>query len=181
MEGIRDKIGEIVPDALFMDGYDDCIIGVVSRQRMDTVALYDQDAVIQKLMNDGTPEEEAQEFFEYNQIGGWYGDKTPCFMQFTLSRRGGMVGVARRYGMDDVGLYDRLLVINKLVADGMTKRQAVAKISVWRGSRTPCYMEFILPEHDGCLSVVMEKEIRSKKNLKKVVAKKNNWVYIPFH
>lgn len=163
MSDIRDKLAKIRSDALIMDGYDDCIVGVVRRHGMDVVAVYDQDAVIQKLISEGMSEEEAVEWFEYNQISAWNGDGTPCYMQFTSSRRSGVVGVVRRFGMDDVTLYDQLVVINKLVDGGMTKRQAIKRINVWKGKRTPCYMEFILPDRDGCLSVVMEREIRSKK------------------
>ena len=29
---------------------------------------------------DGMTEEEAIEYFEFNQIGAWMGDNTPCFI-----------------------------------------------------------------------------------------------------
>ena len=31
-------------------------------------------------MKDGMSEEESIEYFEYNQIGAWVGDTTPCFL-----------------------------------------------------------------------------------------------------
>jgi hypothetical protein len=62
-----------------MDGYDDCIMGAVVRFGSDPFLLYDQDAVIEKLMGEGMTHEEAIEFHEYNQLGAWVGDSTPAF------------------------------------------------------------------------------------------------------
>jgi hypothetical protein len=31
-------------------------------------------------MDDGMTDEEAIEYFEYNQIGAWVGEQTPCFI-----------------------------------------------------------------------------------------------------
>jgi len=36
--------------------------------------------VIQKLIDDGLSEDDAYEFWSYNQIGAWLGEGTPCFM-----------------------------------------------------------------------------------------------------
>ena len=70
-----------VDDALTMDGYDDCVIGVLERFGMEPIVLYDKEKVIQKLMDDGCDSYEgANEYYEYNQLGGWHGDKTPGFL-----------------------------------------------------------------------------------------------------
>tara|TARA_R100000687_G_C6350332_1_gene118533 strand:+ start:162 stop:437 length:276 start_codon:yes stop_codon:yes gene_type:complete len=70
-----------VDEALTMDGYDDCVIGVLERFGMEPIVLYDKDKVIQKLMDDGCDSYEgANEYYEYNQLGGWHGDKTPGFL-----------------------------------------------------------------------------------------------------
>jgi hypothetical protein len=61
---------------------------VCRRFGQEDVLIYDQEKVIQKLMSelkrDGISDEElreeAVEFFEYNQIGAWMGDKTPAFL-----------------------------------------------------------------------------------------------------
>jgi len=63
------NITENYPDAKLMDGYDDCIIGICNRFGMESIVLYDQEKVIEKLMQDGMTCEEALEFFEYNQLG----------------------------------------------------------------------------------------------------------------
>jgi hypothetical protein len=80
---LRDRIEEIYadhePPLLFMDGYDDCIAGVVHRFN-DTFVVYDLVKVLDKLKADGMTEEEALEFWSYNQLGGWHGDSTPGFL-----------------------------------------------------------------------------------------------------
>ena len=42
---------------------------------------YDKGKVIQQLMDEGCDShEEALEYYEFNQLGGWHGDKTPGFL-----------------------------------------------------------------------------------------------------
>lgn len=66
---------------LKMDGFDDCAVGICERFGMDCVLAYDRGLVIDKLMTrDGMTRDEAEEFFEYNQIGAWMGEKTPVFL-----------------------------------------------------------------------------------------------------
>lgn len=74
----------IVTDGLLkMDGFDDCVVGICERCGMDSVLAYDRDKVIDTLVTrDGMTRDEAEEFFEYNQIGAWMGEKTPVFVTF---------------------------------------------------------------------------------------------------
>jgi len=67
-------------EGLLMDGYDDCIVGILERFGMEPIILYDKKKVIGKLMAEGCTHEEALEFYEYNQLGSWVGDKTPGFL-----------------------------------------------------------------------------------------------------
>lgn len=67
-------------DLLFLDGYDDCLLGIVERFGMAPVAVYDKDKIIQSLMRSGSTYEEAVEYFEFNMIGAWVGDTTPAFV-----------------------------------------------------------------------------------------------------
>ena len=70
-----------VENALVMDGYDDCVIGVLERFGMEPIVLYDKAKVIDKLIENGCDDYEgANEFYEFNQLGGWHGDKTPGFL-----------------------------------------------------------------------------------------------------
>ncbi|NBV78155.1 hypothetical protein EBR66_08395 [bacterium] len=74
-------MNELCTDLLKMDGFDDCIVGICERYGMDTVLAYDREKVLAKLMSrDGMTEEEANEFFEFNQIGAWMGELTPVFV-----------------------------------------------------------------------------------------------------
>ena len=65
---------------LRMDGFNDCIIGSVERFGQEPIICYDKNKVLKKNMKDGMTEEEAVEYFEYNQLGAWVGDTTPCFL-----------------------------------------------------------------------------------------------------
>ena len=65
---------------MIMDGFDDCIAGVVHRYGQPTIICYDKEKVLEQVMDDGMTDEEAVEYFEYNQIGAWVGEQTPCFI-----------------------------------------------------------------------------------------------------
>jgi hypothetical protein len=81
MKTTREQLAEQYgDDILLMDGYDDCVVGVVEQFGRPPIVCYDRELVIRKLMEDGMTQEEAEEFFEFNQIGAWAGDRTPCFM-----------------------------------------------------------------------------------------------------
>lgn len=69
-------------DLVLMDGYDDALAGVVFRFGMQPIACYNKEKVLQIMQDrDGMDYEEALEFYEFNQIGAWLGDRTPCFIE----------------------------------------------------------------------------------------------------
>lgn len=72
-------------EAMAMDGYDDCIAGVLERYGMDQIIVYDKEKIITRHMDDGMTHEEAVEYFEYNQLGAWVGDGTPAFITTSSS------------------------------------------------------------------------------------------------
>ncbi|MFA7219402.1 MAG: hypothetical protein WC119_02775 [Synergistaceae bacterium] len=78
----RDQIVDLYgeEDMLFVDGCDDCILGVVERFGQPAIICYDKCKIIEKYMNDGMDLDEAEEFFQYNTIGSWVGEHTPCFI-----------------------------------------------------------------------------------------------------
>jgi len=55
-ERIAEEYGE---DMMLMDGYDDCIAGVVYKFGDEPCVAYDRKKVIKKLMDDGISHEEA--------------------------------------------------------------------------------------------------------------------------
>ena len=63
-----------------MDGYEKCIVGVVEQFGRPPILCYDKRKILAKLIDDGMSYDEAEEFFEYNQIGAYIGDSTPCFV-----------------------------------------------------------------------------------------------------
>ena len=77
LENLEDELSE---GAVKIDGYDDCICGIVERFGMENVLLYDTDTIIEKMMSlDGMSYQEAMEYFDYNIKGAWMGEGTPCF------------------------------------------------------------------------------------------------------
>ena len=67
-------------EMLVMDGYDDCILGTVERFGQPSIYCYDKDKILNKLQSEGMTEDEAVDWFYFNQIGAWMGDTTPCFL-----------------------------------------------------------------------------------------------------
>ena len=64
-------------DLLFADGFDEAIIGVEERAG---VVAYDIDKIIEILMREMT-EDEAVEYFEFNILGAYMGEKTPVYIK----------------------------------------------------------------------------------------------------
>lgn len=66
---------------LLADGLEEAYIGLVHRFGQQPLACYDVDKVIDIYMSrSGMTYEEAVEFFEFNVIGAWVGNGTPCFL-----------------------------------------------------------------------------------------------------
>jgi len=61
---------------LFADGFDEAIIGVEERAG---VVAYDIDKIIEILSRDMT-EDEAIEYFDFNIIGAYVGERTPIYI-----------------------------------------------------------------------------------------------------
>jgi hypothetical protein len=79
-ERILEQLGNENPEALTADGFDEALIGICNRYGQPAIAAYDEDKCIEILMTrDGMSQEEAREFFEFNVIGAFVGENTPCF------------------------------------------------------------------------------------------------------
>jgi hypothetical protein len=69
-------------ECLLADGFDEAIIGI--SQCNTPKAVYDTKKCIEILMNrDKMSEEEAVEFFQFNVVGSYMGEKTPIFTLLT--------------------------------------------------------------------------------------------------
>ena len=79
-EKLRNKLAErFGEDLLFMDGFDDCIMGVAERCGMEPVVVYSRSKVLKKLVKNGMDEEEAADYHYNNQASSYIGEKTPLF------------------------------------------------------------------------------------------------------
>jgi hypothetical protein len=65
------------------DGFDDCILGRDSKERV----VYDAEAMLDTLMiRDDMTREEAEDFFWYNIDGSHLGDETPIYVFLNYDR-----------------------------------------------------------------------------------------------
>ena len=67
---------------LFADGFDSAFLGIAQTAGKPPVASYDIDECIRVLRaRDGMNREEAEEFFAYNVLSAYVGERTPVFVQ----------------------------------------------------------------------------------------------------
>ena len=72
-----DYIHQLNHEALTVDGFESCIIGVATRFGAKPIVAYDTDKCLSLLMTrDGMSYEEA----EFNVAGAWMGEGTPIFV-----------------------------------------------------------------------------------------------------
>lgn len=72
---------EDLEDAVLLDGFDNCIVGVVEQFGRPPIVCYDKQKILDVLQVGGMEEDEAIEYFEFNTIGAWFGEATPCFLK----------------------------------------------------------------------------------------------------
>jgi hypothetical protein len=56
-------------------------LGICHSFGKESVVCYDQRKVLDNLISQGMTEEEAIEYFDYNIIGAYVGEKTPCYLE----------------------------------------------------------------------------------------------------
>ena len=71
----------IDPDMLLADGFDEACIGVGLRAASPDIAVYSRAKCIKVLEKSGMSPEEAEEFFEFNVVGAYVGERTPLFFE----------------------------------------------------------------------------------------------------
>jgi hypothetical protein len=78
-EEIAEELQELDETILTADGFENALIGYV-QVFSRIVALYDRAKCISILMErDGMTHEDAEEYFDYNVVGAYVGEKTPAF------------------------------------------------------------------------------------------------------
>jgi hypothetical protein len=65
---------------LKLDGFDDCYLGVGESYAENPALIYDYEKIIEKLKQDGMSDEEAREYYEFNILGSYIGEKMPIFL-----------------------------------------------------------------------------------------------------
>lgn len=77
---IREELSAYHDDLLFADGFDEAILGVAERIGMEAVVAYSTPKIIEILAREMT-EDEAIEYFEFNILGAYVGERTPVFVR----------------------------------------------------------------------------------------------------
>ena len=72
---------ELNPEALFMDGLDEAIVGIGCQYSKTPVVVYDEGRIIFSLLSESEMTyEEAWEYYSFNIAGAWVGDNTPIIL-----------------------------------------------------------------------------------------------------
>lgn len=77
-ELIHDRAEDIDNEVILWNGFDDAIMGTVRVFTGPEVVLYSYKKILESLMSEGMSDEEAQEYFDFNVIGGYLGEGTPA-------------------------------------------------------------------------------------------------------
>jgi hypothetical protein len=75
----RNLLDEIAEGAILLDGFDDCIIGISEQFGEDVRVIYSKEKILDKLSEEMTIED-AVEYYEYNILGGYFGEQNPIFL-----------------------------------------------------------------------------------------------------
>lgn len=79
-EIVEEALEELNPEALFMDGLDEALLGYASQQSQRFLPVYSYTKIISILMSDGATYEEAVDHFGFNIEGAWVGENTPWIL-----------------------------------------------------------------------------------------------------
>lgn len=78
-------IHEYAEGSVLLDGLELAIIGIVQEFGNGPRILYSKDKILDILQKrDGMTYSEAEEFFDYNIIGGYFGEQNPIFLDREL-------------------------------------------------------------------------------------------------
>ena len=71
--------GVMIEGLITYYGFEEAFLGIGEQFSKPPIAVYDREKCIELLARD-MEYEEAEEYFEYNVIGGWVGEQTPMFL-----------------------------------------------------------------------------------------------------
>ena len=75
----REEVEELAEGSILLDGFDDCITGVVEEFGNGVRILYSRDKILESLQKDMSYED-ALEYYYYNIVGGHFGERNPLFL-----------------------------------------------------------------------------------------------------
>ena len=75
----KEEVEELAEGAILLDGFDDCITGIVEEFGNGVRILYSRDKVLESLQKDMSYED-SLEYYYYNIVGGYFGERNPLFL-----------------------------------------------------------------------------------------------------
>lgn len=82
VQRIREEIVELTPGALFIDGFDDALVGWVA-SGSERLAVYDLAKMVKVMQrDDGSSWEDAMEYIEYNILTAYVGGMGPVIVKY---------------------------------------------------------------------------------------------------
>jgi|LauGreDrversion4_2_1035121.scaffolds.fasta_scaffold140944_5 hypothetical protein len=79
-------INEYAEGAVLLTGLEGAIVGITDEFGPGRRVLYSKDKIIEILQErDGMTWSEAEEFFDYNIKGGYFGEQNPVFLEISLT------------------------------------------------------------------------------------------------
>ena len=78
----RSMLDEYAEGAIILDNFDDCIVGISEQFGEGNRIVYSKDMIIKKLCEEMS-EEEALEYYDYNILGGYFGEQNPIFLSIS--------------------------------------------------------------------------------------------------
>jgi hypothetical protein len=93
-EEVEELLAESNPEALFIDGFDNAILGIAERPNLGPIVAYDEAKIIEILRNQMEPDlddldgrdeievklEMALDYYGYNVKSAWMGESTPIII-----------------------------------------------------------------------------------------------------
>lgn len=81
MNYTREILDEIAEGAIIIDGFNDCILGIVEEFGGSPRILYSKKGILDKLQTQGIEGRlDALEYYDYNILGGYFGRQNPIFL-----------------------------------------------------------------------------------------------------
>jgi hypothetical protein len=81
-EKLRDFLMSFEGDIVILDGYEEALIGISNLPNIGYVAVYSSSDIIKNLMdNDLMDLDTAEDYFLYNILGNYIGEKSPIFVE----------------------------------------------------------------------------------------------------